>query len=484
MQLKKIKTSLLMLSSALFIAGYSAPVFAIDLPPQNYIDTLRQTDFYSNRTKDTFTNTLANEYKSYALYKAQYTNDFDNANRFAMKALTSYHGERVRPENVYQKRLPSTSIINISNYYDDLLYLLDTDLINKYPQLMAEAQAKFDCWIDSEANGASMKQSATCFNRFKKARDYLYAKLEEGCNTKCKVKKQEEKRTIKKYDGKILPIPKWPNLPTIANNPPIPVIRETVVRENNTQTIKTNDTARVDNTEIQKSLATITGMIGDINKRIARLKPAGRENGTNNIIVANDDSATTDDINALKSEIAKLEQKLHSIENNGNENFNELKNQLSSLEDAVSNIDCCSVDEVEDDEEEIEEEPIFKKVDEDEVVEIEITDKPSDLLPFELFFDWNKADVDYKFIPQIKDIAEKALKSKEIIVIQGHTDTSGTPEYNKVLSQKRAENVGKIVMNYGIPREKIVLQGVGATDPKIPTKDGVKKPENRRVVIK
>ena len=179
-----------------------------------------------------------------------------------------------------------------------------------------------------------------------------------------------------------------------------------------------------------------------------------------------------------------MEQKLHSIENNGNENFNELKNQLSSLEDAVSNIDCCSVDEVEDDEEEIEEEPIFKKVDEDEVVEIEITDKPSDLLPFELFFDWNKADVDYKFIPQIKDIAEKALKSKEIIVIQGHTDTSGTPEYNKVLSQKRAENVGKIVMNYGIPREKIVLQGVGATDPKIPTKDGVKKPENRRVVIK
>ena len=189
-------------------------------------------------------------------------------------------------------------------------------------------------------------------------------------------------------------------------------------------------------------------------------------------------------IERLKSEIAKLEQKLHSIENNGNENFNELKNQLSSLEDAVSNIDCCSVDEVEDDEEEIEEEPIFKKVDEDEMVEIEITDKPSDLLPFELFFDWNKADVDYKFIPQIKDIAEKALKSKEIIVIQGHTDTSGTPEYNKVLSQKRAENVGKIVMNYGIPREKIVLQGVGATDPKIPTKDGVKKPENRRVVIK
>ena len=92
--------------------------------------------------------------------------------------------------------------------------------------------------------------------------------------------------------------------------------------------------------------------------------------------------------------------------------------------------------------------------------------------------------MDYKFLPQLKDISEKALSSKEIIIIQGHTDTSGTKEHNQKLSTERAENVGKIITSYGIPKEKIIIQGLGSEDQKIPTKDGVKKPENRRVVIK
>ena len=126
----------------------------------------------------------------------------------------------------------------------------------------------------------------------------------------------------------------------------------------------------------------------------------------------------------------------------------------------------------------------FPYVTEEEVVEMEIVDRPSDLLPFELFFDWNKSNVDYKFLPQLKDIAEKALISKESIIVQGHTDASGSHEYNKKLSHDRAENVAKILYGYGIPKQKIIIQGVGETEPKIPTAKGVKKPENRRVVIK
>ena len=39
-------------------------------------------------------------------------------------------------------------------------------------------------------------------------------------------------------------------------------------------------------------------------------------------------------------------------------------------------------------------------------------------------------------------------------------------------------------MSYGVPREKIILQGVGSTEPKVKTKVGEKNAENRRVVIK
>ena len=138
-----------------------------------------------------------------------------------------------------------------------------------------------------------------------------------------------------------------------------------------------------------------------------------------------------------------------------------------------------------DNNEEIEEENTeFETTDEDEYLEIEIQDSSSELLPYEVFFDWNDASVKPKFNDALKDIAQNAKKSEEIIVIKGHTDASGSNEYNQKLSKKRAENVGKIIMSYGVPRNKIILQGVGSSEPKVKTKIGEKNPENRRVVIK
>ena len=209
-------------------------------------------------------------------------------------------------------------------------------------------------------------------------------------------------------------------------------------------------------------------------------------NGEKTILVPAENSATTDDINSLKETIKSLEEKIQNLENNqpqdNSENFQIIENELITLNEKIDEINTnCETEEIE---EEIEEEPEFETIEEDEYVETEIFDAPSDLLPFEIFFDWNKSEVDYKFIPQLKDISEKALKSKEMIIIQGHTDTSGTPEYNQKLSDARATAVGKIIMSYGIPKEKITLQGVGSSDLKIPTQNGVKQPENRRVVIK
>ncbi|MCR5506929.1 MAG: OmpA family protein [bacterium] len=473
---------------------FSYPAFAtISLPPQDYVETIRAIDFYSNQVSDNFLATLANEYKSYALFKANYTPDYDMANYFATKALNAYHGEYVRPENIYKRNLPSSSIVEISNYYEDLMHLLNTDLVHQYPQLMAEAQAKFDCWVDSEANGLSKKQSATCQSRFIKARNHLFAKLNNDCNCKKTKKKIITKKTLSKYDGKILPIPKWPNLPAITNNPPVPIVKQTVVKE---LTISK---------EIKESLAKIEKSIVEINKALA--------NGQ-----------TKTDIDNIKKEIAELKQLL---ENSNQGDFDELKNKLADLEDKLSNITCTDEnisdteeitepeDETETVEEEMaeeepeeilieefsetpddeseeeteeyfeeEEEPEFEVIDEDEYVEIEVNNAPSILLPYEIFFDWNDSNVDKKFNNALADIANQAIQSGEIIVIKGHTDASGTPAYNQKLSKKRAENVGKIIISYGVPRDKIILQGVGSTEPKIKTKVGEKNAENRRVVIK
>ena len=461
---------------------FSTPTFAkITLPPQDYIETIRAIDFYSNRIDNNFLASLANEYKSYALFKANYTPDYEMANYFATKALNAYHGENVRPENIYNRNLSSDSIIEISNYYEDLKHLLDSDLVFKYPQLMAEAQAKFDCWVDSESNGLSKKQSSACQSRFMKARNHLFAKLNDCNCEKNKTSKTITKKTLKKYDGKILPIPKWPNLPVIANNPPIPVIKQTVVKE---LTVSK---------QITETIARIEQSISDINAKIA-----SNQNEFN--IKSN---GTKTDIDNLKNEISGLK---NLIENTPQGDFDGLKAKLSELEEKLSNVSCSQeakeetptpessdnemVDEVIIEEEVIEEdssedeEPEFEVVDEEEYLEIEVNDASSNLLPYEIFFNWNDATVNPELTDELKEIAESALNSGEIIVIKGHTDASGTPAYNQKLSKKRAENVGKIIMSYGVPRDKIILQGVGSSEPKVKTKVGERNAENRRVVIK
>lgn len=492
--------------------AHSTPTSAtIHLPAQNYVNTVRGMDFYSNKAPDVFSDTLAKEYKSYALYKAQFSHNPATANHFAMKALSAFHGERVQPENIYQMQIPAQHIVWLSNGHDDLLHLLETNLPIRYPQLMAEAQAKFDCWADAASTGESNKQIKTCRKRFLKARNHLLAKLEEGCNQTCTVKRNSNGRlevkdrktgtsllnvkTEKKYTGGEISIPKWPNLPIIKNNPPIPVLQQTVVRE--------TTAVSSDNTEIKIAIKKIEDSIAKLNQKLMLLStPQGQESVS---IIPNPDSATKNDIEALKEQIRILSNKINAMPNKSCVEYELLSTQLASLTEKLNQILANPpqpqpiisqpefIDEEEkeeeddDDDDEDEEEVIeefFPHATEKEIIETEIIDRPSDLLPFELFFDWNKANVDYKFLPQLKDIAEKALMSKESIVVQGHTDASGTHEYNKKLSHDRAENVAKILYGYGIPKQKIIIQGVGETEPKIPTAQGVKKPENRRVVIK
>jgi len=51
------------------------------------------------------------------------------------------------------------------------------------------------------------------------------------------------------------------------------------------------------------------------------------------------------------------------------------------------------------------------------------------------------------------------------ITVEGYTDNSGTPSQNRELSQKRAEAVKKLMIQYGIDSEKITAVGKGELNP-------------------
>ena len=65
----------------------------------------------------------------------------------------------------------------------------------------------------------------------------------------------------------------------------------------------------------------------------------------------------------------------------------------------------------------------------------------------------------------------------------GYTDRSGSPGYNQRLSERRANNVAKALAALGVPPAQMVVSGRGENDNRVPTADGVREPQNRRVEI-
>ncbi|WP_426956867.1 OmpA family protein [Muricoccus radiodurans] len=101
-----------------------------------------------------------------------------------------------------------------------------------------------------------------------------------------------------------------------------------------------------------------------------------------------------------------------------------------------------------------------------------------------VFFDWDRADLTDR-ARQI--IAEAAGASRTAgvtrIEVAGHADRSGTPQYNQRLSQRRAEVVAAELARNGVSRSAISISAFGESRPLVPTADGVREPQNRRVEI-
>ena len=103
---------------------------------------------------------------------------------------------------------------------------------------------------------------------------------------------------------------------------------------------------------------------------------------------------------------------------------------------------------------------------------------------FIVFFDWDKDRITPEGMGII-DQAAAAYKSGAPVQIQvtGYTDRSGSPGYNQRLSERRANAVATALERLGVPRSDMVVAGRGENDLRVPTPDGVREPQNRRVEI-
>jgi len=109
---------------------------------------------------------------------------------------------------------------------------------------------------------------------------------------------------------------------------------------------------------------------------------------------------------------------------------------------------------------------------------------PAPARSYLVFFDWDRADLTGRARQIIREAAENSTRVQYTrIEVNGYTDTSGTPAYNQRLSVRRAQNVAAELVRDGVPRNAISIQGFGQTHLLVPTGDGVREPQNRRVEI-
>lgn len=82
------------------------------------------------------------------------------------------------------------------------------------------------------------------------------------------------------------------------------------------------------------------------------------------------------------------------------------------------------------------------------------------------------------------DEVAKMLKDNpqvELISVEGHTDSTGSPDFNRKLSQQRAESVAKYLTSKGVKAARMEPKGFGPDRPIADNETDAGREANRRV---
>ncbi|WP_425404454.1 OmpA family protein [Hwanghaeella sp.] len=104
-----------------------------------------------------------------------------------------------------------------------------------------------------------------------------------------------------------------------------------------------------------------------------------------------------------------------------------------------------------------------------------------------IYFDFDDASLTPGAELKIRELTASVAGLDDINVhVEGHADRAGPSDYNKALSEERAENVRNALIANGLPTSKLkrmLTDSEGESDPAVVTADGVREARNRRVEI-
>lgn len=98
-----------------------------------------------------------------------------------------------------------------------------------------------------------------------------------------------------------------------------------------------------------------------------------------------------------------------------------------------------------------------------------------------IFYDFNKADLRIESQAELNHLVNLLKEMPALkIEISSHTDNKGSDDYNRILSEKRAESVVNYLVNAGIDKNRLVAKGYGETIPLVGNDTPEGQQTNRR----
>lgn len=411
-----------------------------DTPTVDYVERLNVNEAPH---QDSFLNQLAMNYRSYAIYNARTSGYPMIGELFAQKAVSAFSGETPFPETLDNWNIDNDNErFEVYTAYNDLMDEFRKDVIDSQPQLAAEAQAKFDCWLSAAASG------------------------QESTATECRQRFLTTLQAIKDCrDGKVV-APTHVESETIVDNKPTKEQYYPETRRLNAMSGASRSREGViivNNVNIPSNL--IQPVPVSVNVQQPTAAQAGQQpfvfnqniyggeensNSTGDSMEADGDYVSRDEfvemMMAMRAELAEINKRLDNLGNAPAQNSEKTVIKVQQI-------------------------PLEPK---QHVME-EI---------FEVRFDFDKSTIKPEYEDLIRKLATTTQENKNIKVsVVGHTDTSGSSSYNYALGGRRAEAVQKMLIEYGIPSSQIIAVSAGEEDLKVQTPNNTPNAENRRVRV-
>lgn len=105
-------------------------------------------------------------------------------------------------------------------------------------------------------------------------------------------------------------------------------------------------------------------------------------------------------------------------------------------------------------------------------------------MPSNITFQTDSAALNPEFLDVLNGVSTVLDEYKKtLVVVSGHTDSTGSDEYNQQLSERRAASVARYLDNEGVSTERMVVIGYGETRPVASNDTPQGRAQNRRVEL-